>query len=110
MAQDDDGRRIGRLIDTLAPDLPSPPDRIAAIGRRVRRRRTVAAAAAAACLALALVVPVGLRYRVDADGPPPAAPEVVCPPEVPAFGGSNGSLPTSAPGDLAPPGAVRAVM
>ncbi|WP_327000382.1 hypothetical protein OHA72_35330 [Dactylosporangium sp. NBC_01737] len=36
---DHGGRDIGRLLDALVPELAAPPDRLAAVGRRVRRRR-----------------------------------------------------------------------
>jgi hypothetical protein len=106
----DEYRRIGRLIDTLVPDLPSPPDRIAAVGGRLRRKRARTGALALACLALsASAVVAVLRYPADTDAAPVTT-RVECPATGPMFGRGNGTLPRTAPGDLARAGAVRAVM
>ncbi|MEV4513931.1 hypothetical protein AB0K00_33860 [Dactylosporangium sp. NPDC049525] len=119
---DGDGRDIGRLLDALVPDLATPPDRLAAVGRRVRRRRVLTGALTAAAVALILTggAAVVATTRPDAHeiaGPDttgtagPNRPEAGdCPAAPPLFEGGNWALPSTAPGDVAPPGAVRAVL
>jgi hypothetical protein len=116
---DPDGRNIGRLLDTLVPDLPERPDRLAAIERSVRRRRrwqvSTLAGLAAACVALVLLgMPALLSSRPTRQGLP-AGPHQgpgrgTCPAQLPTFPRNNGGLPMTAPGVLAPLGAVRAEM
>jgi hypothetical protein len=117
---DGDGRAVGRLLAALVPDLAAPPDRLAAVGRRVRRRRRRTSLLAAALVAAVLLggSAVLAANRPAAEVPavprptggplPPGADD--CPPDPPLFDASNDALPSTAPGDVAPPGAVRAVL
>jgi hypothetical protein len=115
-----DGTGIGRLLDDLVPDLPARPDRLAAVQRGVRRRRRRLVAVAAAATALVLLgVPALLSTRRAsppgppvgfASGSPPQRPDAgTCPARPPLFPVLDGGMPTTAPGQLAPHGAVRAV-
>jgi hypothetical protein len=123
-----DGREIGRLLDTLVPPLPEPPDRLAGIGRRARRQRRWIAGMAAAGVVIVLLGSWSLvqlrpsRIGVAGQsasaeppepvGPPgPAGPGAgACPSSLPRFESDNFGLPTSGPGVLAPEGATRAIM
>lgn len=113
MTHPDDGRDVGRLLGTLVPDLPAPPDRLAAVGRRVRRRRLRAVALAAAAVAVLLLggaIAVAARPSPDIAGDRRLPADAPCPATPPEFPYGDGALPSSAPGELAPPGAVRAVL
>ncbi|GAA1534940.1 hypothetical protein GCM10009827_061410 [Dactylosporangium maewongense] len=116
---DGDGRAIGRLLDGLVPELATPPDRLAAVGRKVRRRRRLTGVLAAVAVA-AVLIGGAAAFATARPGPSvPAGPDTAvpgrpgagdCPAAPPArFGGGNGDLPSSAAGDLARAGAVRAV-
>ncbi|MEV0570381.1 sigma factor [Dactylosporangium sp. NPDC050588] len=102
-------------------ELPSatPPDRLAAVGRKVRRRRRLTGMLAAVAVA-AVLIGGAAAFATARPGPSvPAGPDTAvpgrpgagdCPAAPPArFGGGNGDLPSSAAGDLARAGAVRAV-
>ncbi len=133
MTHPDHGRDVGLLLNALVPELPVPPDRLAAVERRIRRRRVRLAVLAAACVALVLIgVPVliarGPGHPLDPPGGPrrpdagnclaliPPSPEdngsspavAIAPPVVP-FPEDSGSPPATAPGALVPVGAVRAI-
>ncbi len=115
MTHPDDSHELGRLLDHLVPDLPAPADRIGAVGRRVRRRRIRQILLVAACVTLILVsVPtlVAASHRRSVEPPvgPPRPSTAACPARLPTFPFGDGSLPASAPGVLAPSGAVRAVL
>ncbi len=107
-----DGDRIGRLLDTLVPELPAHPERLAAIERGVRRRRQRRLAVlAGACAALVLLgAPAVLVPRSSDPVSEHGSIAGDCPPEPPTFSRSNDGLPATGPGVLAPPGAVRATM
>ncbi|MFI5916697.1 hypothetical protein [Dactylosporangium sp. NPDC051541] len=119
MTQPDGGRDLGRLLDTLVPDLAAPPDRLAAIGHRVRRRQRRTGLLAAACVALVLLGgAVAAAATRPAPGPPAdPAPSASTAPQHPGAGDCPAAppdfnfvdKPPTAPGDLAPPGAVRVV-
>jgi hypothetical protein len=114
MTHPDGGREIGRLLDGLVPELAVPAERLAAVGRRVRRRQLRTSVLAAACVAFVLLsgAIAFATARPDtnrAAGPqPPVAGD--CPAMPPRFASENGDLPSTGPGDLAPFGAVRAVL
>ncbi|WP_432972393.1 hypothetical protein [Dactylosporangium sp. CA-233914] len=114
MTHPDGGRDIGRILDTLVPDLAAPPDRLAAVGRRVRRRQLRTDVLAAACVVLVLLggaVAVANAHPDTSETAGPQRPVAGdCPATPPQFPYGNGELPSTAPGDLAPPGAVRAVL
>ncbi|GAA3455284.1 hypothetical protein [Dactylosporangium matsuzakiense] len=114
MTQADDGRDIGRMLDAAVPELAAPPDRLAAVGRRVRRRQR-RAGLAAACVVLVLVggAVAFATGHAQPERPerfvPAGPPAGDCPARPPVLPYGDGALPDSAPGDLAPAGAVRAV-
>lgn len=114
MTHPDGGRDIGRLLDTLVPELAAPPDRLAAVGRRVRRRQLRAGVLAAACVALVLLGGAVTVATARSDTNRLAGPQRPvagdCPVMPPRFALGNTALPSTAPGDLAPSGAVRAVL
>ncbi|GAA4261921.1 hypothetical protein [Dactylosporangium darangshiense] len=114
MTHPDGGRDIGTLLKTLVPELAAPPDRLAAVGRRVRRRRLRAGLLAAGCVAVVLLggaVAVATAHPDTNETAGPQRPVAGdCPAMPPRFESGNGALPSTAPGDLAPPGAVRAVL
>ncbi|WP_432827152.1 hypothetical protein [Dactylosporangium sp. CA-092794] len=114
MTHPDGGRDIGRLLEALVPELAAPPDRLAAVGRRVRRRRLRAGVLAAACVALVLLggVVAVAAGRPDTNGTAGPQRPVAgdCPATPPRFEYAKSDLPSTAPGDLAPHGAVRAVL
>ncbi|MFG3698305.1 hypothetical protein ACGF5C_10360 [Micromonospora sp. NPDC047620] len=72
MSSDDSDVR--RLLADAVPPLAAPPDRLAAVGSRVRRRRRRLAAGSAAALVLAVGLTVGVPQLVAGDrgGPRPA--------------------------------------
>ncbi|MFG2039549.1 hypothetical protein [Dactylosporangium sp. NPDC048998] len=115
MTHPDGGREIGRLLDRLVPELAAPPDRLPAVGRRVRRRQLRASALAAACVAVVLLggaVAIATA-RPDTNGTAGPQRPVAgdCPAMPPQFASAgNSGLPSTAPGNLAPSGAVRAVL
>lgn len=127
MTHPDNGPEVGRLLGSVVPDLPAPPDRLAAVGGRVRRRRVRQIMLAAACVTLVLLGTAALVVAErpatlgrpagpqQSDGPHPSdgpqRPDAgSCPAQLPSFPDVNGELPRSAAGDLAPAGAVRAVL
>src|SRR5690348_5966548 len=115
MMHPDHGRDLGQLLDHLVPDLPAPADRLTEVGRRVRRRRTrrillVAVSVTLVLLSVpTLVVAAGRHRTAEPPAGPPRPGAGTCPARPPNFPAVNGSLPASAPGKLAPTGAVRAV-
>jgi len=114
MTHPDDGREIGRLLDGLVPELAVPPERLAAVGRRVRRRQVRASALTAAFVAFVLLgaaVAVATA-RTDTNGTAGPQRPVAgdCPATPPRFAFGNDALPSTAPGDLTKSGAVRAVL
>src|SRR5262245_11782988 len=93
-------------------------DRLATVERSVRRRRWRFSALAGLAVACAALVLLGVPALLPVAGPgSPAQPSGphrpgpgTCPAVLAEFPRFNGSLPRTAPGPLAPPGAVRAVM
>ncbi len=55
MTNPDDARAIGQALSAIVPDLPGPVDRVAAVERRVRRRRARITALAAGLVVLAVL-------------------------------------------------------
>ena len=78
---------LGQLMASVAPDLPQPIDRVAAVKRRVRRQRQwVVAVAAAAVTGVVLVGGTVLASRGEQRSGPLPPPIGVTPPPVPADG------------------------
>ncbi|MEU5944435.1 hypothetical protein ABZ793_02610 [Micromonospora sp. NPDC047465] len=113
MSSDDSDVR--RLLADAVPPLAAPPDRLAAVGSRVRRRRRRLAAGSAAALVLAVGLTVGAPQLVAGDrggpGPAPVATggpvgAAVCPDDI----GRRPALESVRYGDdvpLVPAGAVE---
>jgi hypothetical protein len=128
MVHNTDGREIGRLLDTLVPPLPEPPDRLAGIGRRARRQRRGIVAMAVAGVVIVLLGswslgqlrPTGIGVggpSTSVESPEPVGPPGQagpdagdCPSSLPRFDASNDGLPASGPGVLVPEGATRAIL
>jgi hypothetical protein len=100
-------RELGRALLEAVPQLPAPPDRLRAVGARVRRQRGGVAALTAVVVALALGVPAILA---PVRSPAPAGPEVLGPDGCPVPGRVHRASTMDTAGPLVPAGATEVVL
>ncbi|MEU7874857.1 hypothetical protein [Dactylosporangium sp. NPDC049140] len=96
-------RALRDRLQSAVPELPTPPDRLAAVRTRVRRTRYLTTAAAAATLAVILLAAAAARSKTttpDVPAGPDAGPCAAVPTPV------RRSPHPDLPGDLVPVGAV----